>query len=178
MAEVTVLFQAVGEVAEKLLDAYLQGDPKVAAKAVAKALRAPVLQELNQQHPGLANINLAFAFAQRLSRECPTDARDERGVPQLSRLVGEGLEMPGQAAAHIAASAEFGLPASTADAKASNARFAEAIPLTQKLMRVWTLTPHAVSDFVHAQSARSPVMVDAVWGVLWQACATVRSAQS
>ncbi|WP_107661046.1 hypothetical protein [Nocardia suismassiliense] len=86
--------------------------------------------------------------------------------------------MPGQTDAHIAASAEFGLPGSTAEAKASNARFAEAIPTAQEFMDVWTLTPGAVVDFVQAHSARSPVMVDGVWGVLWQACATVRSVQA
>ncbi|WP_157119985.1 hypothetical protein [Nocardia fusca] len=170
--------QAVGAVAEELLGVHAnRQDPTTASKLAANALAGPVLQTLDRQHPGLANIHLAFAFARLLSKECPPDARDDRGVPQMSLLVGPGSETPGHAELHRAASAGFGNPSSTADAKASNARFAEAIPLAQRFIQVWTLTPRAVAAFVHAQSARSPVMVDGVWGVLWQACVSVRSGQ-
>ncbi|MFI9507268.1 hypothetical protein [Nocardia sp. NPDC052566] len=171
MGEATSIDQAVGAVAEDLLNAYRLQDPE----AVKKALTASVLQGLDRQHPGFGNIHLAFAFARLLSRECPADARDDQGVPRMSLLVGDGFELPGGTAAHMAISKEFGFPASTAESKASNARFAEAIPLAQQFMRVWTLTPRAVADFTHAQSTRSPVMVDAVWGVLWRACTAVRS---
>ncbi|MGW5384012.1 hypothetical protein [Nocardia sp. NPDC003963] len=178
MDNVSSIDQAVGAVAEELLDVHMhRQDPTTASKRAANALAAPVLQTLNQQHSGLANIHLAFAFARLLSQECPPAVRDNRGVPQMTLLVGEGAEMPGHAEAHKAASAGFGNPSSTAEAKASNARFAEAIPLAQRFIQVWTLTPRAVPNFVQAQSARSPVMVDGVWGVLWQACVTVRSGQ-
>ncbi|MFD4406753.1 hypothetical protein ACFWPH_28720 [Nocardia sp. NPDC058499] len=170
--------QAVGAVAEELIGLHAhQQDPTTASKLAANALAAPVLQTLEHQRPGLANIHLAFAFARLLSEECPPAGRDNRGVPQMALLVGDGAEMPGHAEAHKAASAGFGNPSSTAEAKASNARFAEAIPLAQRFIQVWTLTPRAVPDFVQAQSARSPVMVDGVWGVLWQACVTMRSGQ-
>jgi hypothetical protein len=163
--------EAVAEVTERLLSAYQSQD----AAAIASAMAAPVLRVLDQQQPGLSNIHLAFAFARLLSQECPAAARDEKRVPRLHLLVGDGAESPGDVEARVAVGEEIGSPISKAEAKASSARFAEGIPLAQKFMRVWTLSPQAVPDFVQVQAARSAVMVDAVWGVLFQACATIRA---
>lgn len=163
--------QAVGEVAEALLGACQRRN----AQEVMSALDGPVLTAADAQFPGLGNLHLAFAFARILSRECPTDARDGDGVPRISALVGDGAETATFADAHIAVGMELGQPSSRADAKGSNARFAAGIPLTQRFMRIWTLSPQAVPAFVETQSARSPIMVDDVWGVLFQACASVRS---
>jgi hypothetical protein len=162
--------QAVGAVVDTLLRAYREQDPV----AVSTALSAPVLRELDRQHLGMGNIHLAFAFARVLAQECPAGARYENGVPRMDYLVGDGIELPGYVEARMTVGEALDQPASRADAKASNARFADAITLTQKFMQVWMLTPRAVPTFVHAQSARSPAMTDDVWGVLFQACATVR----
>jgi hypothetical protein len=164
--------EAVVEVVERLLSAHQSQD----AAAIASALASPVLRVLDQQQPGLSNIHLAFAFARLLSQECPVAARDEKRVPQLHLLVGDGAELPGELEARVTVGQEIGSPVTKAEAKASSARFAEGIPLAQKFMHVWTLSPQAVPDFVHAQAGRSAVMVDAVWGVLFQACATIRAA--
>ncbi|WP_157876767.1 hypothetical protein [Streptomyces graminilatus] len=162
---------AMAAVVEQLLSAYDAQD----AAALRSVLKTPELQELDEQHRGLSNIHLAFAFARLLARECPEAARDEKRVPRLDLLVGDGAESPGFVEARTGLGEEVGSPVSRAEAKASNARFAEGIPLAQMFMQVWMLVPQAVPEFVHAQSARSAVMVDAVWAVLFKACATMRS---
>jgi hypothetical protein len=158
-------------VAEQLLSAYDTQD----AAALTSVMKTPVLRELDEQHLGLSNIHLAFAFARLLARECPEAARDEKRVPRLDVLVGDGAESPSFMQARIAVGEEVGSPVSRAEAKASNARFAEGIPLAQMFMEVWMLVPLAVPEFVQAQAARSAVMVDAVWAVLFKACAAMRS---
>ena len=166
--------QAVGKVAEALLGACQRRD----AQEVMSALDGPVLRAADAQFRGLGNVHLAFAFARILSRECPTDARDGDGVPRISALVGDGAETATFIDARIAVGKELGQPIFRADAKGANARFAAGIPLTQEFMRIWTLSPRAVPAFVQTQSARSPVMVEDVWGVLFQACVSIRSAEN
>ena len=164
--------EAMAAVAEQLLDAYRALD----AAAIRGAMEAPGLRELDEQHRGLSNIHLAFAFAQILAHECPEADRDEKRVPRLDLLVGDGAAPPGFLEARMAVGEEIGSPVSRAEAKASNARFAEGIHLAQMFMEVWTLVPQAVPEFVQAQAVRSAVMVDVVWAVLFRACATVRAA--
>lgn len=171
MAKGTPIDQAVGSVAETLLAAQQQDD----VAAITSALSSPALRELDERHPGLGNIHLAFAFARLLSHECPPGTLDDDGVPQLSRLLGAGTTARGYVTERKAVGEAFSRPVSTAEAKASGARYADAIPLAQAFMRVWILAPDAVPEFVHIHSGRSPAMVDDVWGILWHACATIRA---
>lgn len=171
MAKQTPVDQAVEAVAETLITAHRQGD----VAAITNALSSPVLHELDERYPGLGNIHLVFAFARLLSHECPPETRDHNGVPQLSRLIGDEITERDYVAERKAAGEAFGRPISTADAKASGARYADAVPLAQELIRIWILAPDAIPEFVHTHSGRSPTMVNDVWGVLWHACATIRA---
>ncbi|WP_431920816.1 hypothetical protein [Nonomuraea jabiensis] len=162
--------KAMTVVAEELIRAYCQTD----WPAVEKALDAEIIRSVQALHPAMGNIHLAFAFARILARECPETARDGHGVPQLLSLIGDGAERPGDVDARLSLSMDLGQPVTTADAKASIARYAEGIPLAQKFMRTWVRTPQFVPGFVETHAAASPVMTDAVWGVLWQACVAAR----
>lgn len=165
--------RAVGDVVEQLLTAYQRRD----TSAMAKALQAPVLQHADAQHRGLGNLHLAFAFARLLQTECPPTQRDASGVPRLDLLVGDGIDPPGYLDARIAVGEELDQPVSRPEIKASTASSAQAIPLVQRFIRTWVLSPQAVPTFVQAQSARSAAMIDEVWGMLFEACARVRAAE-
>jgi len=159
----------VRAIAEDLLRAYAEGD----AQLMSRAIGSPVLRELDSQHRGLGNIHLAFTFAQLLDAECPDQARDAKGVPLLALLVEDrGDDVLEE---RVALGEELGRPVTVADAKASQARFSDSVPLAQAFVRCWHLRPGAVTTFVQLHSGQSPAMVDEVWGVLWQACATIRA---
>ena len=161
--------ERVRAIAEDLLRAYATGD----AQLMTRAIGSPALKELDSQHQGLGNIHLAFAFAQLLDAECPVQARDGQGVPLLALLVEDrGDDVLD---ARVALGEELGRPVAVADAKASAARFSHSVPLAQAFVQCWRLRPGAVTAFVQLHSGQSPAMVDEVWGVLSQACATIRA---
>lgn len=161
----------VDTIAESLLAAASRRD----SDAAMKAIRSPLLAELNRQHQGLGNLNLAFAFAQILVRECPAEARDQWGVPRLDLLVGDTGEQLWNLPVRQAVGEAVGKPVSTADVKAEMARFAEAIPLAQQFIQIWVREPQRVVEFVSRESGTSAAMVDEVWGVLAHACSALRS---
>lgn len=163
--------QAVGEVVEALLRAYRNYD----VQGVRAALSASVLARANAKARGLGNLHLTYAFARLLLQECPAAALDQHGVPRIDLLVGDGIELPGDLDARLALEEELGGSMSRADAKASLVRLPDAIPLTQMFIQRWVLCPQAIPAFVNAQLAHSPAIVDDVWGVLFQACANIRS---
>ncbi|MEV7931274.1 MULTISPECIES: hypothetical protein [unclassified Kitasatospora] len=92
-------------------------------------------------------------------------------MPDLRRLVRAATDETLHARLEIAD--EIGMPFGIADAKAENARFIAAVPLAQEFVKLCRLQPDATAEFVR-QARRSAVMVDEVWAVLYEACATVR----
>ncbi|WP_316521203.1 hypothetical protein [Kitasatospora brasiliensis] len=136
------------------------------------ALQSPVLRQLDQQHRGLGNIHLPYAFAGLLLRECPPGSRDLQGVPDLRRLVHAATDETLHARVEIAE--DLGTPFGIADAKAEDARFVGAIPLAQEFVRLCHLQPKATAEFVRRETLRSASMVDEVWGLLYEACSAVR----
>jgi len=160
--------ECVRAIAEDLLRACATAD----AQPMTRAIGSAALKELDSQHQGLGNIHLVFAFAQLLETECPVQACDGQGVILLALLVedrgGDVLDV------RVALGEDLGRP--VADANASAASFSDVVPLAQALVGSWHLRPGAVTAFAQFHSCRSPAMVDEVWAVLRQACATIRSA--
>ncbi|MEV7357076.1 hypothetical protein [Kitasatospora sp. NPDC091276] len=93
-------------------------------------------------------------------------------MPDLRRLVRAATDETLHARLEIAD--EIGTLFGIADAKADDARFIAAVPLAQEFVKLCRLQPEATAEFVRQASRRSAVMVDEVWAVRYEACATVR----
>ncbi len=64
---------------------------------------------------------------------------------------------------------------SLADAKARIAKHSSATDLAALYLRYRHLRPEELDAFIDDARKLTPLMVDHVWGVLWVACATVRT---
>ncbi|MFF3420829.1 hypothetical protein ACFYW9_40225 [Streptomyces sp. NPDC002698] len=120
------------------------------------------------------NLLLTEAFAGILDAECVAIWRTPEGVPDVQALE-EIAHEPGEAQRYVAMKADDGEEISLADAKARIAKHSSATDLAALYLRYRHLRPEELDAFIDDARKVTPLMVDHVWGVLWVACATVRT---
>jgi hypothetical protein len=160
----------VREAAEAMLVATVEGaEPSVRA---APALR---LGGGTQEGQAQVNLMLSWAFAEILDRECPSQWRTSKGVPDVQRLAAVEDDESQVVEDYARLRESEGSPASRADGKAALAAAANAAVLAQQFLDVRQRTPQQLLSFAVEAERRTGLMVNDVWGALMLACSKVRS---